>query len=272
MFGNYDTLSETGWIICSFCILVLSFMSIASVTMIVRVESYILVYWPYFSLRFSYFGFGICYLNWKKISKIEKLVTMAFLCQLYRQYEMHGEDWYFRDGRFRKDYCRFFFGPGKSKWYCTYDESLIFSIHCIAEFVIGLTALYYSNLRPKFCIIFHGYSLALSIFIFYIGVSEFTYIAGTVASLICVFFNFYCTGQIKKITDMKLKEMIQLLLVGLFMRFSILLALLVHPGELRYNIREELLYVDGIYHKFIIIFQILLSCIPLTYAWFTEND
>ena len=71
---------------------------------------------------------------------------------------------------------------------------------------------------------------------------------------------------------MKLKEMIQLLLVGLFMRFSILLALLVHPGELRYNIREELLYVDGIYHKFIIIFQILLSCIPLTYAWFTKND
>lgn len=264
LFRHKDALSEVGWIFLSFSFLVLTTLSIASIAVSVRLESYVLVYWPFYSLWLSFFGFGLLYFNWKSVPKIEKIAVMGFLFQMYRHYEMHGVDWKLRDDYFRTDFCRSFFGHN-SRWFCVYDEPLIFVMHCIAEFVLGMTALYYSNTRSKITIICHGYTLALTLFVFYLAVVELKYIAGLVASIICFFFNFYCTGQIIQKKRMRVNNVIKYFFVGFAMRILIFFLVALHPGQPRLNIHNNLVYIDGLYHKFLMLIQILISFAPLIY-------
>lgn len=264
-------LSETGHIVVAFCSLVAACLGLFSIILRVRLQSFVLVYWPYFSLGMAFLGLGLYMLNWKHVTAVEKTVAFAFFLQLYRHYEMHGEDWKLRDDQFRTDFCKSLFGH-RDRWFCIYDEPLIFSVHFLSDLAVGIGAVYYCHIKPTCYLISHGYSLALSFYILVMVVSEAKYIAGSVASVICFFFNFYCTGCVKRLWQLKTSYVMKHVGLGFLMRVLTLFAILLHPGKPRLNMHEKLVYVDGIYHKIFIGLQVLLSCIPFMYIFMSQNS
>ena len=263
-------LSETGHIVVSCCSLVAACLGLFSVILRVRLQSFVLVYWPYFSLGLAFLGIALYIVNWKRVTVVEKTVAIAFFCQLYRHYEMHGEDWKLRDDQFRTDFCKSLFGH-KDRWFCIYDEPLIFSIHFLSDLAVGVGAIYYCHTKPTLNLISHGYSLALSFCIFVMAISEAKYIAGSLASIICFFFNFYCTGCVKRMWKLRSLRVMKYVGFGFMMRFLTFFAIILHPGKPRLNVRQKLVYVDGIYHKLFIVLQVLLSCMPFMYTFLSQN-
>ena len=222
------------------------------------------------AILFTWVGFsGLhCICELEACDCCRKGCRYAFL-QLYRHYECTAKIGN-RDDQFRTDFCKSLFGH-KNRWFCIYDEPLIFSIHFLSELAVGVGAIYYCRTKPKLNLISHGYSLALSFFIFVMAISEAKYIAGSGASIICFFLNFYCTGCVKRLWKLRSLRVMKYVGFGFMMRFLTFFAIILHPGKPRLNIRQKLVYVDGIYHKIFIVLQVLFSCIPFMYIFMSQN-
>jgi hypothetical protein len=266
-YTNMTALAPQSYITMLFTLMCCVVLTFVSLTLNDRMQSYVLVYWPYYSLYFG-LGYFLMYTwNWKRILPLERMIAFSLIFQLFRQYEMFGEDLHFRDEQFRSDMCRHFLGH-PNRWHCVFDEPMIYSMHALSEWIVGVASIASQNLAPWITVACMSYSIALSVFHAYLGLFASSlapqYIAGSICSALCWLSSGYCLMKIYADKRINKRDLLVWIMYGFALRAIGFIGLYLHNGETRYERAHLLVYIDGPFHK---IFMVLLVCtasLPLT--------
>lgn len=250
-----------------FTFFVISCITVCCVFLDDHKQSYILVYWPQISLAIGVIGAVYHTYHWDELRGFERYFIFSLFLQLFRHYEMFGEDIYFRDEQFRSDFCKRFLGL-KGRWHCVYDEPMIFAVNCLSEYLIGITGVLLQNESPIISSSSLCFSMCLSVFQYYLVLKGTlpVYIAGTVCSIPCFFVAVSGVMKMLRTKHLSKLELLKSLFLAILMRAIALMGLTYHTGTSRYERAHRLVYIDGNFHPMFMVFLSVLACCP--FLWY----